>query len=112
MKSLPRKRSETVSRFHPPSGRVERSEGRAEYQFSTHPPRPDAVRPSRREGEVQNQYAEVVSERILKACRAFAEEHVAQILGYLRATQIEHGLLINFDAGKYRIKKYVVSNQS
>ena len=76
MKSLPRKRSETVSRFHPPSGRVERSEGRAEYQFSTHAPRPEAVRPSRREGEVQNQYAEVVSERILSArCRLPENDH-------------------------------------
>jgi GxxExxY protein len=46
----------------------------------------------------------------LKACRATAEEHVAQILGYLRATRIEHGLLINFGARKYEIKKYVLSD--
>jgi len=46
----------------------------------------------------------------LKACRAIADEHIAQILGYLRATRIEHGLLINFGAAKYEIKKYVLSD--
>lgn len=45
----------------------------------------------------------------LKACKAIAAEHVAQILGYLRATRIEHGLLINFGASQYEIKKYVLS---
>src|SRR5512142_1846899 len=34
----------------------------------------------------------------LKACRALADEHVAQLLGYLRASRIHHGLLINFGA--------------
>ncbi|MCI0377974.1 MAG: GxxExxY protein [Gemmataceae bacterium] len=43
----------------------------------------------------------------LKACRAIADEHVAQLLGYLRASRIEHGLLINFGAAKYQIKKYI-----
>jgi GxxExxY protein len=43
----------------------------------------------------------------LKACRAIADEHVAQLLGYLRAARIEHGLLINFGAAKYQIKKYI-----
>ena len=46
----------------------------------------------------------------LKACRAIAEEHVAQILGYLRATRIERGLLINFGAKKYEIRKYIFSD--
>ena len=46
----------------------------------------------------------------LKACQALAEAHVAQLLGYLRATRIEHGLLINFGAPKLQIKKYVLSN--
>jgi GxxExxY protein len=36
----------------------------------------------------------------LKACNAIANEHIAQLLGYLRASRIEHGLLINFDAQK------------
>ncbi len=46
----------------------------------------------------------------LKACKSIVDEHIAQILGYLRATRIEHGLLINFGAAKYEIKKYVLSD--
>jgi GxxExxY protein len=45
----------------------------------------------------------------LKACRALADEHVAQLLGYLRASRIEHGLLINFGAPKLEIRKFVLS---
>ncbi|MBE9569672.1 MAG: GxxExxY protein [Proteobacteria bacterium] len=45
----------------------------------------------------------------LKACRALANEHVAQLLGYLRACHVEHGLLINFGAPKLEIKKYALS---
>jgi len=45
----------------------------------------------------------------LKAARAIADEHVAQILGYLRAARIEHGLLVNFGAAKFHIKKYAMS---
>jgi len=44
-----------------------------------------------------------------KACRALADEHIAQLLGYLRACRVEHGLLINFGASKLGIKKYVLS---
>ena len=33
-------------------------------------------------------------------------QHVAQILGYLRSSRVEHGLLINFGAPKLEIKKY------
>jgi len=46
----------------------------------------------------------------LKAARAIADEHISQILGYLRASRIEHGLLINFGAGKFSIKKFVMSD--
>ena len=46
----------------------------------------------------------------LKACRALADEHVAQLLGYLRASRIEHGLLINFGAPKLEIRKYALSD--
>ena len=45
----------------------------------------------------------------LKACKALANEHTAQLPGYLRACRIEHGLLINFGAPKLEIKKYVLS---
>ena len=46
----------------------------------------------------------------LKACKAIAEEHVAQLLGYLRGCRIKHGLLINFGSGKLEIKKYILSD--
>jgi GxxExxY protein len=45
----------------------------------------------------------------LKACRALVDDHVAQLLGYLRASRIEHGLLINFGSPKLEIRKYVLS---
>lgn len=45
----------------------------------------------------------------LKACKALAPEHTAQLLGYLRACHIEHGLLINFGAPRLEIKKYALS---
>jgi len=47
----------------------------------------------------------------LKACNAIANEHIAQLLGYLRASRIEHGLLINFGAPKLQIKKYVLNDK-
>jgi len=46
----------------------------------------------------------------LKACRALADEHIAQLLGYLRASRIEHGLLINFGAPRLEIRKFVLSD--
>ena len=44
----------------------------------------------------------------LKVCKAIADEHLAQLLGYLRATGHRHGLLINFGAEKIQIKKLVL----
>ena len=45
----------------------------------------------------------------LKACKALADEHVAQLLGYLRGCRVEHGLLINFGSRKLEVRKYVLS---
>ncbi|MBM4067371.1 MAG: GxxExxY protein [Planctomycetes bacterium] len=39
----------------------------------------------------------------LKAARTMADEHIAQVLGYLRAARVEHGLLLNFGAGRFAI---------
>ena len=47
----------------------------------------------------------------LKAARVLASEHIAQILGYLRACRIEHGMLINFGAPKLQIRKYALSEE-
>ena len=46
----------------------------------------------------------------LKAAKALADEHTAQVLGYLRAARIEHGLLMNFGAPKFEIRKYALSH--
>ena len=45
----------------------------------------------------------------LKAAKAIADEPVAQVLGYLKASRIEHGLLINFGSYRFQIKKYILS---
>ncbi len=46
----------------------------------------------------------------LMACRGLNDDHVAQLLGYLRASRSEHGLLINFGAPKLEIRKYALSD--
>ena len=48
----------------------------------------------------------------LKATRVLADEHVAQLLGYLRSSRIETGLLINFGAPVLHVKKYLMSDPS
>lgn len=45
----------------------------------------------------------------IKGVRALVDEHVAQLLGYLRASRIEHGLLINFGGPKLEIRKFIVN---
>lgn len=45
----------------------------------------------------------------VKACKTLIDEHTAQLLGYLRSSQLEHGLLLNFGAPKFQIKKYALS---
>ena len=45
----------------------------------------------------------------LKACKSVTDEHVAQILGYLKSSRIETGLLINFGAMRLYVKKYLMS---
>jgi len=59
-------------------------------------------------------YADLIVENVLivelKAVRAVADEHVAQILGYLRSSRIETGLLINFGAPILHVKKYLMSD--
>ena len=46
----------------------------------------------------------------LKAVRHTADEHVAQLLGYLRCSRIEHGLLVNFGGPHFYIKKYILND--
>ena len=48
----------------------------------------------------------------LKAARAVADEHVAQLLGYLRSSRTETGLLINFGSPILHVKKYLMTEQA
>ena len=45
----------------------------------------------------------------IKSCITLVDAHTAQLLGYLRAARIEHGLLIKFGAPKLQIKKYILT---
>ena len=45
----------------------------------------------------------------IKGVHALVDEHVAQLLGYLRASRIEHGLLINFGGPRLQIRKFIVN---
>jgi GxxExxY protein len=45
----------------------------------------------------------------LKAAKTIADEHVAQTLGYLKASKIEHGLLVNVGSYRFQIRKFVLS---
>jgi GxxExxY protein len=42
----------------------------------------------------------------LKVAKSLADEHKAQVLHYMKATKIEHALLINFGSYKFEIKKF------
>ena len=43
----------------------------------------------------------------IKAVNHVLEEHVAQILGYLCSSNIDHGLLVNFGSQKFQIQKFI-----
>lgn len=47
----------------------------------------------------------------LKAVRALADEHTAQVLGYLRASRSEHAMLINFGSPKIQFRKFIFRTQ-
>ncbi len=47
----------------------------------------------------------------LKACKTVSDEHVAQLLGYLKSSRFETGLLINFGAAKLYVKKYLMTQK-
>ncbi|MBN1590886.1 MAG: GxxExxY protein [Pirellulales bacterium] len=47
----------------------------------------------------------------IKACKSITAEHVAQLLGYLKSSRVETGLLINFGAPKLYIKKFLMTSR-
>jgi len=54
----------------------------------------------------------IIDDRLIceiKGAHAIVDEHIAQLLGYLRASRIEHGLLINFGGPSLQIKKLILS---
>lgn len=46
----------------------------------------------------------------LKAAKSIADEHIAQSLGYLKASRIEHGPMINFGSYRFQIRKFIFNN--
>lgn len=47
----------------------------------------------------------------LKAAKAISTEHEAQILGYLKSSGKCHGLLINFGAFRFQIRKFAMKSK-
>jgi GxxExxY protein len=47
----------------------------------------------------------------LKAVTRLNAEHISQIIGYLKACRIEHGLLINFGSSRFEIRKFAFTPQ-
>jgi GxxExxY protein len=44
----------------------------------------------------------------IKGAGTIVDEHIAQLLGYLRASRLEHGLLINFGAPRLQVRKLIL----
>lgn len=65
--------------------------------------------------EVGNYFADLIIENKviveLKAAEGIREEHEAQLINYLRATDIEVGLLLNFGV-KPQFKRKIFTNKS
>jgi GxxExxY protein len=59
-------------------------------------------------------YADILLENELilelKAVRQLADEHTAQGLGYLRASRLEHAMLVNFGAPVIQFKKLIFNS--
>ncbi len=45
----------------------------------------------------------------IKSCSTLIDAHAAQLLGYLKATGMHHGLLINFGGPKLQIRKFILT---
>jgi GxxExxY protein len=43
----------------------------------------------------------------LKAVRQLVDEHTAQVLGYLRASRLEHAMLVNFGSPVIQFRKFI-----
>lgn len=45
----------------------------------------------------------------VKAVRTLLDEHISQVLGYLRSTGLEHAILINFGGPKLQVRKFILT---
>lgn len=64
------------------------------------------------DGAILGEYvADMIIERELllelKVAKALSRAHEAQLLAYLKATRLSHGMLINFGSCKFEIRKFV-----
>jgi GxxExxY protein len=59
-----------------------------------------------------NYYADLFIENMLivelKACSGLTSSHVAQVLGYLRASNRRDAMLINFGTSRFSIRKFIL----
>ena len=66
--------------------------------------------------EIDEYYADLFIENELivelKACKTTTDEHISQLLHYLKGAQKEHGLLINFGSYKFQIQKFAKSDRA
>ena len=44
----------------------------------------------------------------LKAVRSLDNNHYAQVLAYLNDSKLRHGMLMNFGASKFQVKKFIL----
>ncbi len=44
----------------------------------------------------------------LKAVKQLNENHSAQVLSYLKTSELKHGMLMNFGAPKYQVQKFIL----
>jgi GxxExxY protein len=80
--------------------------------LSVHQQHPILVRDE--DGTVIGEYFAdlIVEDRLLielKAAKTLSDEHTAQILGYLKSTGLDHGMLINFGSYKFQVRKFIRS---
>lgn len=78
--------------------------------FSVNQQQPMTIRDE--DGTVLGEYfADVVVNGVLlielKACKTLTHEHKSQLLHYLKATSIQHGMLINFGSFRFEVLKFV-----
>lgn len=70
------------------------------------------VKVSYKDEEVGDYYADFIIEGKLileiKACNGICDEHMAQVINYLKATGLRLGMLMNFGTPKFQFKRVVL----